>query len=574
MKTIEHFYTLIRAYEPIQVGEPIEVRAHMLATTLHCSKRNVKLLLRQFQENGWIDWTPGIGRGNLSTLTLLKPWKQLLFGEAKKIAEQRSFSAAIQWLANLSNGHELKTAFIQWYVVNIQEEDKEGSGPDRLRFPSYRPLPCLDPAIIYRRTENHFARFLFDTPVTYDSDKNQYVPHLIHHWASDDDQTWRLFIRKGVLFHHGIEMTAGDVCMSLKRHHSRSPYHWISSMISTCHELDRYTVEIKLKYPFPSFLSLLTSLGATVVQTASLSQAHPIGTGPFKVKENTDYRFVIEAHHNYFKSRPLLDGVELYFVPDLYEQQQLHPVSDKDNSNFFHYQYESEKRKDFVETSQLDRCCKMVTINATSVPLPIRQFLRQTLEKEKMIHDLQGTRERAATQLYEGTHIFTPSQEISRAIPGTHLHLLTYEGAGNERDADWLTKEWSRYGVKLTVDILPLVTIYENPKIMKKADLFLTEQLTEEDPLLTYLWLLLSEMSPIFHHMETSVQKDVFKQLSSPRTVLLTHVQAVEKRLLDEAVLLPLYRLRQYAYHPPTLQDVHLNSYGWLDYMKAWFMGR
>ena len=118
-------------------------------------------------------------------------------------------------------------------------------------------------------------------------------PGLAEKWEFISDTAYKMYLRKGVKFHNGDEMTAEDVKFSLER--AKTP---AGSYIHTyCQDLDHveivdpYTVIIHLKkvnYPF--FSSLVHSWGnivcKKVVEAAGDDYGmNPIGTGPFKFKE-------------------------------------------------------------------------------------------------------------------------------------------------------------------------------------------------------------------------------------------------------------------------------------------------
>ncbi len=118
-------------------------------------------------------------------------------------------------------------------------------------------------------------------------------PGLAEKWEFLSDTAYKMYLRKGVKFHNGEEMTAEDVKYSLER--AKTP---AGSHIHTyCQDLDHveivdpYTVIIHLKkvnYPF--FSSLVHSWGSIVckkvVEAAGDDYGmNPIGTGPFKFKE-------------------------------------------------------------------------------------------------------------------------------------------------------------------------------------------------------------------------------------------------------------------------------------------------
>ncbi|MFC0211586.1 ABC transporter substrate-binding protein [Paenibacillus chartarius] len=69
----------------------------------------------------------------------------------------------------------------------------------------------LDPAQLYYSRDLHFIKQVFDTLVRFDPVYQSLEPHLAYAWECDESAcSWTFYLRKGVHFHHGRELTAGD----------------------------------------------------------------------------------------------------------------------------------------------------------------------------------------------------------------------------------------------------------------------------------------------------------------------------------------------------------------------------
>ncbi|WP_053220177.1 ABC transporter substrate-binding protein [Virgibacillus senegalensis] len=151
--------------------------------------------------------------------------------EAQNRTKAASVEEGIRFLQTFSSSRKALESFIDWlFNTSNEQQEKLGDRMDRLQFPSYRPLPVLDPLLINRRSENHVMRHIFNRLVLFDEKEGKHVPDLAHHWTPNHDYTeWIFHLRKGVLFHDGNEMTAQDVCYSFLRHKDsrESPYHWM-----------------------------------------------------------------------------------------------------------------------------------------------------------------------------------------------------------------------------------------------------------------------------------------------------------------------------------------------------------
>ena len=196
----------------------------------------------------------------------------------------------------------------------------------------------IDPANIADGLAPQIVEQVFAGLVDYDSD-GKIQPEIAERWAVDDDgKTYRFFLREGVRFHDGEEVTADDVKRSTERalHGSApNPYASYFSSIVGFDELNakkaetlpgvtvegRYVVAFHLKEPDATFLRMLAMLmlrpvcksaGARYVDTW-----HPCGAGPFKLPPNgwqRGHTLTLVRHDGYFRpGLPYLDGVRWTF---------------------------------------------------------------------------------------------------------------------------------------------------------------------------------------------------------------------------------------------------------------------
>jgi peptide/nickel transport system substrate-binding protein len=165
------------------------------------------------------------------------------------------------------------------------------------------------------------------------------IPDLAHSWEiAKDGKRYTFFLRQGVRFHDGAELTADDIKATFSRivwppkgvSIPRTP---LFATVSEIKVRDRYTVEFILSEPRPiSFIMGALASGFNVIvrkQTLednnyNLRQvmAYP-GTGPFRHVKRVDKEvWVMEKNPDYWNAGlPYLDGIEFYhlfaFSPEL-----------------------------------------------------------------------------------------------------------------------------------------------------------------------------------------------------------------------------------------------------------------
>ncbi|WP_038030308.1 ABC transporter substrate-binding protein [Thermonema rossianum] len=228
---------------------------------------------------------------------------------------------------------------------------KEGAPKKVFRYNQTGGLKSLDPAFANNRATVWATTQLYNGLFEMDESLHP-MPALANTWSiSEDGKTYTFTIKKGVYFHDdpcfpdgkGREVKASDFVYSFKRIMSpatASTGRWVfegkvltnpngTLSDSAFVALDDYTLQIRLKEPFPPFIDLLTVPYTFVVPREAVEyykddfRSHPVGTGPFKFKEwKEGESLVFEKNPNYWKAKelgkdiPYVDAVQVRFIED------------------------------------------------------------------------------------------------------------------------------------------------------------------------------------------------------------------------------------------------------------------
>jgi len=197
----------------------------------------------------------------------------------------------------------------------------------------------LDPALIVDVPGGLISAKLFNGLVKLDENLN-IIPDIAEKWEIKGKGTVYVFhLKRGIIFHNNQEVTASDFKYSFMRilaPESRSPNTWVlekilgatdyirgkSKDISGIEVLNRYTLEIRLEKPFSPFLNLLTMTAAYVVPKEEVERwgddfsSHPVGTGPFILKEwKHNNELVLIRNNNYFLEKAKVNGIVYRIIP-------------------------------------------------------------------------------------------------------------------------------------------------------------------------------------------------------------------------------------------------------------------
>ena len=156
------------------------------------------------------------------------------------------------------------------------------------------------------------------------------IPDLAHSWEiAKDGKTYTFFLRQGVQFHDGAELTAEDVKATFDRiakppQGISIPRSTLFRTVSEINARDKHTVEFKLSEPRPAsfIMSAIASGWNVIVRKKTLEdnnynlrkvEIYP-GTGPFRsVRRVENEIWVMEKNPSYWnKGLPYLDGIEFY----------------------------------------------------------------------------------------------------------------------------------------------------------------------------------------------------------------------------------------------------------------------
>ena len=157
------------------------------------------------------------------------------------------------------------------------------------------------------------------------------LPQLAESWVATADDTWVFNLRRGVKFHDGSSLTAGDVAFSINRAKT-APSDMVDLIksVKSATAIDDHTVEVKTDGPNPILLNQLTQIfvmsedwakanGCEVSYNwdageTSYCASNANGTGPFKITfREQDVRTVFEKNDDWWGNHYThnIDKIEL-----------------------------------------------------------------------------------------------------------------------------------------------------------------------------------------------------------------------------------------------------------------------
>ncbi len=556
-------------------GERLEVTVQNISGTLFCTERNSKLIIKKLDELNWIKWFPGRGRGNRSKLIFQKHPISLILDRGKEITKKGDVKSGSIFVERYSSHFpSVKGEYHSWVdsIFGHKVEMTSEGRRDVLRLQVQMNLDItLDPVYATMRSECHMVKHIFDTLVYVDGNTNIIEPRLAFHWEYNDaEKIWTFYLRKGVHFHNGKQLTAHDVIYSLNRFMKleNNAHAWMLQHVESISSVDDYVFEIQLHTENRMFLHMLSAEQCSIVNEDEAGGL--IGTGPFQLYKSNENLFILEGHPLYFRERPFLDRVELWNVEQgvgTYDVLVKAQYKDKEKHN--------------KELSRLESNVTYITCNLTKEgPMQdelFRKALYNIIHGYTIVQELGGERGEVAKKLIlAGESIVEIEEDVESLIKRSTYHnevlqLYTFTGRDHVEDAQWIQKECAKYGIRVENNFLDIEELLEVSTI-QKADMVHDSATISERIEDSLLYMFLTKNS--FIHGQSSMDfheklSPYFRQEELEKRVTL--LRDIEDTLLRQIHIIPLYRNKQEVSTHDKVQNIMINSQGWIDFYNIWF---
>ncbi|WP_216326085.1 ABC transporter substrate-binding protein [Deinococcus aestuarii] len=531
-----------------------------------CSPKTAKRHLARLQGEGRLGYMPGRGRGNTSRLSFTGD----LQAELAALTEHLARAGDAGSLARLS-----RLPFPRAWVLTEATRGVFGlsgtpAGVDRLRTVLTRDLTSLNPLHASATAEAHLLAQVLDPLTRFDPETQTLQPHLAHYWSlSPDGLSWTFHLRKGVAFHHGRTLDAGDVVFTLKRVQKGAS--WFLPNLTAVEAVGPFTVRLHLTRPDAFLPRRLADTQALILpRDVPFDETCPVGTGAFRWT-GLEGGFRLTAFDAHFAGRPLIDEVELYRVGaphhgGHYQVDGAPPASVDE--------WQAEVGVQFLIWNGERPAAGNAALRAAVYELhDVAAFWRETGREDPLVpatsffprrSALQPTRhrceDRAAALLREA------------AYSGPPLRFWVLDLPDPVAEGEWLVARAARHGLPLELHRYPLTA---TPDRTDDADLVLLAEVAGADEHLSF-WTAMRQPELLFRRLlPREVLAEVDRALDGYRTA--RSFEAYEA-ILDrvEALLtgghhvnLTHHRVKRRAVHP-LIRDVHPDVYGRINLKKLW----
>lgn len=560
MRLLNRLNQYQRLWQPSS-GAPQQVTVGELSARCFCSERHIRTLLRQAQQAGWLSWQSSAGRGKRGTLTFHRS-PETLRNEMMELALNNGQQKNALELAQLATG-ELKALLSPFLGGQWQ------NNTPTLRIPYYRPLDPLQPGFLPGRAEQHLAGQIFSGLTRFDAQSRSPVGDLAHHWQiSADGLRWQFFIRSTLFWHNGDSLETAQIqqrlLMLLNLPALRTLFASIKQIDVThaqCLTITLFRPDFWLPFRLASYCSVL---------------AHPddptVGSGPFRLALFSPELVRLENHPRYHLNHPLIQTVEYWITPQLFEQNLgtscRHPVQitigDPDeltnlrqvsNSISLGFCYLALHQSPRLSNAQAQRLVSLIHRSSLLETLPLDEDLITPSNEV-----LPGW---AIPQGPENHNIPLPKRLTLLYHLPVELHTM----------AEQLRLRLAALGCELTL-IFHDAKNWQGCQDLSQADLIMGDRLIGESPEYTLeQWLRCDAMWPNvltgaqYAHLQATLDAVQAQPEERSRNDALRNVF---NGLMDDAIMTPLFNYNYRISAPPGVNGLELNARGWFDFTSAW----
>ncbi|HCQ7173960.1 SgrR family transcriptional regulator [Enterobacter cloacae] len=560
MRQLNRLKQYQRLWQPSE-GAPQQVTIAELASRCFCSERHVRTLLRQAQEAGWLNWHAQSGRGKRGELRFYvspESLRNTMMEEALKHGQQHN---ALE-LAQLAP-EELRELLHPFLGGQWQNDTPT------LRIPYYRSLDALQPGFLPGRAEQHLAGQVFSGLTRFNGNSSEPTGDLAHHWeVTDGGLRWHFYIRSTLHWHNGDKIETAQLQRSLKA----------LLMLPALRKLFQSVLDIEVTHPQCLTFTLhqpdywLPHRLATYCSRLAHPDQPMTGSGPFRLSVFDSELVRLESHEQYHLNHPLIKAIEYWITPTLFdyglgtscrhpvqiaigEPDELESLRLVSNSTSLGFCYLTLKQSDQMNALQARRLINIIHLSTLLHTLPLNEGL--ITPTEELLPGLPIPR------WPDLTHVSLPAAlTLVNHLP-VELHTM----------ANQLKQYLAQQGCELTV-IFHDAKTWDGCPQLADADMMMGDRLIGEAPEYTLeqwlrcdtLWPHLLSAPQVAHLQATldAVQTQADEQARH------AGLRAIFTRLMDNAVLTPLFNYQYQISAPPGVNGIRLNTRGWFDFTEAW----
>ncbi|MEZ0480393.1 ABC transporter substrate-binding protein [Planococcus sp. SSTMD024] len=530
-----------------------DVKHEEIAKALDLSTKQTTRYIKKWVKQGWLEYTAGRGRGNLSKLVWLKDVEAIYEDQVMTIINQEAVEESSKYLLydwssdsklRLLNQFRLKFGYFQ----HADEIDKL-IVPRRHKLLTLHPLKAID-----TQSANMVAN-VFNRLVAVD-ENGVIAPELAHSWDCGDHHL-RLYLHKGVKFHDGSTLTADDVVTCLNQLQKHEYFHSLWGPVTEVKAAAPLIVDLFFPNGCSYCLHMLGMMNSSIYKE---SHGRIWGTGAFYEAENSAEKTSLKAFDQYFQKRPLLDVVDFVQVPRDFE---------------ITYRSSSHQKEEPTFQVESDTGFGIVVMNAfrpTDIGRQeVRDYIHYVIAKHR--HTISDYHTRAlpnAKSCLAGYDQCYTVPEVE--CPHFTKPLVLKAVEHYEKAAVWLKEALEKEGIPVKVHWMSFAEKLSDHGIDQQGDLFVHGEVLEMNQNFSFFYFLKNSYSPLAGAISKNekVLACLDQYAQTPFEEWTSLNLQVEKLLLDSSIMIPLYYEKRHVPFSADLMNIKISHFGYVDYSNLW----
>lgn len=303
------------------------------------------------------------------------------------------------------------------------------------------------------------------------------------------------------------------------------------------------------------------------------------GTGPYRLIDLNDDVLVLTAFDYYYGIRPLLDRVEIWYLPEQASNERLYELPNP---------VQGELLPNIICNHSIDYPalgCRYILFNfhkeGVHQNLQFRQAIRILYSRAALIKELGGNRitpadsflpwESSKRDFVEPTLDHARSLLLASGYQGETLTFATKDKKEEREEALWFQERAASVGLQIK---LYLFNEFSSEDVKNTAEILLAEEVLEDD----WQWGMINYFNNKYNYLFSLLRDDQILLFSDELTDFTQSPKEERIKLLDQAedVLRDHYwvlygcHMNKKAQLNQSLFGLHTSSFGFLDISKLW----
>lgn len=527
------------------------VKINHIAECIGYSTKQTKRKLTKWSEEGWLTFTSGKGRGNMSELF----W-------AKSVEEQYE-----QQLLDLLNQNQIEQVS-KYLLMNWSEEAKQRlmsafqskfgfqqQNEDCLIIPKFHTALTTNPLQAADAHSANVIANIFNRVVSLQED-GTITSELAYSWELTNT-TVSFYLRKDVLFHDGSVLMAEDVVTSFIRMKLDEHFEALWAPITRIFSPAPRVVTLEFPTGCTYVLHLVSLITASIFKEVN---GKLYGTGGFYLADNKNGKTVLSVFLQHFDLRPLLDRVEFIKVPRDFE---ILYHSSEETKPIDRAHIESESGFGIVVMNPYR--------NSDMKRKEVRDYIHAIIAKHR---DELPNEDNRTIGNHEGCLIGFSKRMIPPLLVKpkfTQPILLKYTSYSLDTTT-WLKKLLEQYGFTVQLEKVIFEQMIHDSDPLHNADLFIHGEIFELNQSFSYFYFLINSFSPLhpFTNRESFINEQIslYSQTSFDEWIPI-HL-AIERYLQEESLCVPLYYQKRIIPFSLNVMNIQTKHFGYVDLTKLW----